>query len=317
MDCFSVKKILAEALYGHVLLATDRASGDLVAIKRTNIAAASTHTTLRSGQSVVPEDIETEKLVNHLIHADGHGHPNIVRMRAAFSQHGCDYMVFDYCADGDLLDTLTKGPVSLAVARKYFEQIVHGVSYLHGKGIAHRDLSLENILLNNGNCYVCDFGLATSASEPCVDTVGKQFYMAPEVVQGVVYVAAKADVWSLGVILFMLLTGMPLWQIASPTDANFAYFSKHGFRALLRMWNLHHLDIDAVDLLEHMLVRQPRKRIELKHVASHAFIQGRSRSTALKTTSADFKLVASAKNASKAKELVARFFKNKSFHHPM
>ncbi|RHY23807.1 hypothetical protein DYB32_009060 [Aphanomyces invadans] len=170
-------------------------------------------------------------------------------------------MVFDYCPGGDLYDALRNGPLLPPIAKRYFRQLVHAVGYMHDKGIAHRDLSLENVLLDrHHNCKVCDFGLATSAGVPvCDETVGKRFYMAPEVVLGRTYNPRQADVWSLGVILFMMLTGVPLWQLASPTDPTFEYFKAHGLRSLIANWGVE-LDECAVDLLEHMLEPQPIQR---------------------------------------------------------
>ncbi|GMF44073.1 unnamed protein product [Phytophthora lilii] len=95
-------------------------------------------------------------------------------------------------------------------------QVFAGVNYLHQQiGIAHRDLSLENVLMHNGECKVSDFGLSVAAKARCKERVGKEYYMAPEVVAGKTYDPVKADIWSLGIMWFILLTGSPLVAIAS------------------------------------------------------------------------------------------------------
>ncbi|KAF0700496.1 Aste57867_8980 [Aphanomyces stellatus] len=270
MARFSVHHTIADALYGQVLLAHDNTTHELVAIKKMNIAAATAHTVVRGAVCHVSEDLAIEKQVSRLLSADG-GHPNVLRLRADFVDEGYDHMVFDYCNGGDLFDQTHKGALQPAVAQRYFGQLVHGVGYMHAKGVAHRDLSLENVLLHNDTCFVCDFGLAASARTTCDDSVGKPFYMAPEVVQGIEYDPTKSDVWSLGIMLFMMLTGVPLWQSASAHDARFLYFHKHGLRALVASW---HVTIDklAMDLLEHMLCLSPVKRFSLAQVAAHDFV---------------------------------------------
>ncbi|GLE10938.1 hypothetical protein PINS_up023210 [Pythium insidiosum] len=102
---------------------------------------------------------------------------------------------------------------------------------MHSNGFAHRDLSLENVLVTDDNtCKVCDFGLAAVADQPSNETVGKMFYMAPEVLSGSSYDPKKADVWSLGVMLFIMLFGAPPVESAAPTDARFKIISTKGIR---------------------------------------------------------------------------------------
>ncbi|KAF0700495.1 Aste57867_8979 [Aphanomyces stellatus] len=281
MDRYTVDRTIANALYGQVLLARDNKTHELVAIKKVNIAAAAAHTVVRGTYSKVPEDIDIEKHVNRVLSADG-GHASVLRMRADFEHDGYDHMVFDYCNGGDLFDRTNDGPLTSDVAQRYMRQIIQGVGFMHAKGIAHRDLSLENILLHDDACYICDFGLATPTSLICKDTVGKHFYMSPEVTQGVEYDPAKADVWSLGIMLFMLLTGAPLCQAAAPRDTRFAYFQMNGLKGLLRSWNMR-MDKDAQDLLEHMLCVCPVKRFTLDQVLAHPYMAAPEASIAIDT----------------------------------
>ncbi|RHZ28093.1 hypothetical protein DYB26_001789 [Aphanomyces astaci] len=293
MDKYRVEKVIANALYGQVLLAHDLHTGDLVAIKKMNVAAAAAHTVVRGdGTSHVPEDIEMEKQVNRLLSNTGNAsmHPNILRMRTDFVHGDYDHMVFEYCAGGDLFGVLDHGALSSSVAKRYFQQIASAVAHLHSIGVAHRDLSLENVLLDaHDTCYVCDFGLATSVKVYCDDTVGKHFYMAPEVVRGGHYDPSQADIWSLGIMLFMLVTGAPMCMSASARDSRFKYYTKHGLADLLKSWNMA-VDAQAMDLLEKMLRVNPAERVTMPQVLSHAYMGGVNRVT-----------VAAVENVSKTK----------------
>ncbi|RHY15124.1 hypothetical protein DYB25_000071 [Aphanomyces astaci] len=260
MDRFAIQRPLADALYGRVFLAHDTATGESVAIKQMNVLAAAAHRPVgNTRRGRIAENVAIEKHVNRLLSSHG-GHPHVLRMRADFVQDDHDHMVFDYCPGGDLFDALRHGPLLPPVAKRYFRQLIQAVGYIHDKGIAHRDLSLENVLLDHHhNCKVCDFGLATSVGAPvCDETVGKSFYMAPEVVLGHSYDPCKADVMC----------------VASPEDQSFEYFKMNGLHNLISIWGVE-LEIRVVDLLAHMLEPQPAQRFGLGQVVDHEFIAGR------------------------------------------
>ncbi|KAG7383962.1 NUAK SNF1-like kinase 1 [Phytophthora boehmeriae] len=149
-------------------------------------------------------------------------------------------LLFDYCPYGDLYAQVAaragtradgNGGLPLEMARTYFLQIASAVRFLHAQDVAHRDLSLENVLLDaSRSCRLADFGLACASGSRCVNArAGKLLYMAPEVV---------ADIWSLGVILFILVTGIPPFEKASEDDARFRVVAKPGgsITELLQAW---------------------------------------------------------------------------------
>ncbi|KAF1778385.1 Protein kinase-like domain [Phytophthora cactorum] len=131
--------------------------------------------------------------------------------------------------------------------------------------IAHRDLSLENVLMNKGECKISDFGLSVDAKSKCTDRVGKEYYMAPEVVAGEEYDPVKADIWSLGIMWFILLTGSPLIPIASQKEASFLAFQRSGVVAVFKSWGVK-ASLSTMSLVDRMLKVNPNERISLDEI---------------------------------------------------
>lgn len=188
------------------------------------------------------------------------------------------FFVLEYCADGDLHEYLMAqhgpgGRLSPFDAMSVLAQVASGVAFVHALGLAHRDISLENVLLDCGVCKLSDFGLSASAAELRTERVGKAYYMAPEVVSVTAtapYDARAADVWSLGITFFILLTGSPLVPLASRSELSFAAFERHGVRAVLEAWGREkELSLSVTQLLEGMLAVDPSRRLTIQQVLRH------------------------------------------------
>lgn len=140
-------------------------------------------------------------------------HPNVVELYEVMASKTKIYFVMEYVKGGELFNKVSKGKLKEAVARKYFWQLISAVDYCHSRGVCHRDLKPENLLLDeHGNLKVSDFGLSALAESKCQDgllhtTCGTPAYVAPEVINRRGYDGCKADIWSCGVILFVLLAG--------------------------------------------------------------------------------------------------------------
>ena len=141
------------------------------------------------------------------------------------------YIVFDYICGGELFDFITRPPNLLeSTIRAVFGQLVQGLVYVHSQGMAHRDLKLENVLLDeNFGIKIADFGTAGFFSKrgnlrTCIGTPG---YMAPEVSSGKKYKGVEADIFSLGCILFMLNTRMPVTEgDCTPDDSVYRHLAR-------------------------------------------------------------------------------------------
>ncbi|KAJ0396705.1 hypothetical protein P43SY_008422 [Pythium insidiosum] len=253
-------RVLATRGHVSVTLCEDRGSRRQVVAK---------HSPLRVPGDDPGDDVRQELEVARLLHRHG-GHPHIVSYLSAVTQNGWLRLTMEHCAGGDLFrfvaaqpEQRLREPDALALWR----QVVSAVAFLHGLGVAHRDVSLENVLLDDRlNAKLCDFGLSAFVSKRSArdaeGQVGKAYYMAPEVVRGDPYDACRADVWSLGILLFILLTGSPLVQVAAPSDRVFQALARGAQPShVLKHWGLHRsLSAETMELLDALLCCDPRER---------------------------------------------------------
>ena len=167
--------------------------------------------------------------------------------------YDCKIKVFVYCSKGDFFNIVNQegGVLNERRALKYAYQILFGLEHMHRNGVAHRDLSLENVLVNdNGECQICDFGLVASISSVRSECVFKLFYMHRKCLQFFLNNPAKADSWSMGVILFILLTGHAPFSEASQKDNGFHVSLEYGVERLVRMWKMDSsMSPETLDLL--------------------------------------------------------------------
>ncbi|KAF6176046.1 hypothetical protein GIB67_000140 [Kingdonia uniflora] len=140
-------------------------------------------------------------------------HPNIVQLFEVMATKAKIYFVMELVKGGELFNKVAKGRLKEEFARKYFQQLVSAVGFCHARGVFHRDLKPENLLLDeNGDLKVSDFGLSAVSDQIKQDGLfhtfcGTPAYVAPEVLARKGYDAAKVDIWSCGVILFVLMAG--------------------------------------------------------------------------------------------------------------
>ncbi|RHY79921.1 hypothetical protein DYB31_014183 [Aphanomyces astaci] len=282
MEHYEVESKLSDAIFGPVMLCKDLRHGNkLVAIKLINLAASARHVTASSHEDearTVQEDNEMELAVYHAFAAHG-GHAHVLNLHETFDDDlGYRHMVLDYCRGGELYDAVVAATaLSMPLAQRYFRQVGQGLYFMHSCGFAHRDVSLENVLLDaNNHCKLIDFGLATPihSTTPPTSSIGKLFYMAPEVYQGIPYDPVAADMWSLGVLLFIMVVGSPPMEKPHAEDERYALIHTHGIRGLLAAWKVHdRFTTDAVDVLNSLLCIEPRRRMSMPALLRHPFMQ--------------------------------------------
>ena len=185
-----------------------------------------------------------------------------------------------YAENGDLLDFIQKtGPIPEQLSKLWFRQITSGIQYLHRMNIAHRDLKCENILLTKKfHIKLADFGFARY----CVNQdglrvlshtyCGSAAYAAPEIVGGVPYNPKLADVWSLGVILFIMFNGvMPFDDEHLPNLLKTQWNKKWSFLPELRQI----ISNPAKNLVKNLLEPDITQRLTIEMVANHEWLCSR------------------------------------------
>ena len=145
-------------------------------------------------------------------------HPNIVELHEVMASKYNIYLAMELVRGGELFSKIAKGRLKEDLARVYFQQLISAIDFCHSRGVYHRDLKPENLLLDeDGNLKVTDFGLSAFSEHLKQDgllhtTCGTPAYVAPEVIGKKGYDGAKADIWSCGVILYVLLAGFLPFQ---------------------------------------------------------------------------------------------------------
>lgn len=278
---YSPCKKLRGTLYGETMLYQDELLNKLVVLKRLSIPLLQKES---DASTSVRENPLSERAVVQLLEdplvARAPGRQYVVEYehQGFFACGDSVFLAMEFCAGGDLYDYVTAKPGRRLPEREalaMFSQIAQGLAFLHAHGVAHRDLSLENVLLSDGNVKICDFGLSADANKLTSDVVGKFYYMAPEVTQGGPYAPKAADVWSLGVLLFIMLTGSPLFADEAARAPTLRVLNKYGVAKILELWGLKGLlSRPTVNLLACMLQVQPSHRLNAEQVAQHPVLRG-------------------------------------------
>eukprot|EP01018_Ginkgo_biloba_P034615 Gb_10748 [translate_table: standard] len=193
-------------------------------------------------------------------------HSNVVRLYEVLASKKKIYIVLEYVTGGELFDKIAcSGRLKETEARKYFQQLVDAVGHCHSRGVYHRDLKPENVLLDaNGNVKVSDFGLSALPQQFRADgllhtTCGSPNYVAPEVLADRGYDGATADLWSCGVILFVLLAGWLPFD-----DRNLAVLYQKIFKSDFKCPNW--VSDSARNIIKRILDPNPKTRITIPEI---------------------------------------------------
>ena len=206
-------------------------------------------------------------------------HPNIVRLYDVIETDKYIGIILEYASGGELFDhILAHRYLRERDAAKLFSQLISGVWYIHQKKIVHRDLKLENLLLDrNRNVIITDFGFANRFEHKADDLMqtscGSPCYAAPElVISEGLYVGSAVDIWSCGVILYAMLAGyLPFDDDpANPDGDNINLLYKYIVSTPLSFPD--YISMEARDLLSTMLVPDPVRRTTLDSIMRHPWL---------------------------------------------
>ena len=218
--------------------------------------------------------IEKRKVLNEVDILRTLDHPNVLKVFEYFEDPRNYYLVMEYCSGGDLFDELDRVKSFDEIsASKIMSQILAGVAYIHNQSIVHRDLKLENILIwskaNEIHIKIIDFNIATiNTGKKLSKFTGTSYYIAPEVINE--SYDEKCDVWSCGVIMFLLLTGsFPF--IGSTRDAVLHNIKANKITFYYKTWNK--VSSEAQDLIRLLLNQNPGLRISAVEALKHPWIE--------------------------------------------
>ncbi|SCV03149.1 LAMI_0H05864g1_1 [Lachancea mirantina] len=231
----------------------------------------------------IPKHSEKEIKVYREINALKHlNHPNIVRLEEVLQNSKYIGIVLEYASGGEFYKYIQKKRrLKEPTACRLFAQLVSGVNYMHSKGLVHRDLKLENLLLDkHENLLITDFGFVNEFSlknELMKTSCGSPCYAAPElVITTNPYEARKADIWSCGVIMYAMLAGYLPWDddADNPDGDDIAKLYRYITRSPLKFPE--YITPLPRDLLRKILVSDPRKRLTLEKIQLHGWLQPHS-----------------------------------------
>ncbi|OLY84390.1 Serine/threonine-protein kinase MARK2 [Smittium mucronatum] len=257
---FVIKSTLGKGTFSKVCMAEHRVTKQTFALKFIKPKSADSNSSNDKHSLRIEREIKLLSLLYH---------PNIVRLYDVVQTSKFTMIVMEHNSGGELLHYIRKrGRLMEREARVFFRQIVSAVDYIHRNNIIHRDLKLENVMLDGDQrIRLIDFGFAnTFYWDRELDTFcGSPFYAAPEMVNGIKYIGPEVDIWSMGVILFFMLCGRTPFEGENLKEI-YDKISKGRF--VMPQF----LSTSACDLLQRMLTVNPKKRITMAEIRSHPWI---------------------------------------------
>ena len=259
-DCYEFTKNLGKGGYGKVFQVRQKMTNKLFACKKLS-------------KLNINNLIKFRREIDILIKID---HPNIIKLLEVFESQNSLYLIMEECYGGELFDRILKRIENNLMytekeACEIIRQVMGAIEYCHNKGIVHRDLKPENLLYlkegpeENNPLKIIDFGLSQDLNIKKIlsSKVGTAYYVSPEILQG--KYSEKCDVWSAGVILYVLLSGEPPFN--GPSDGViYSKIRQLKFTFPEKKWNM--ISTEAKDLLSRMLVPEA-ERLSASQVMNH------------------------------------------------
>ncbi|XP_033896200.3 uncharacterized protein LOC117424181 [Acipenser ruthenus] len=256
---YDLDRTLGKGHFAVVKLARHVFTGQLVAVK---VIDKTKLDSMAAGHLL--QEVRCMKLVQH---------PNVVRLYEVIDTQTKLYLILELGDGGDMYDYIMRheGGVSEDLAKVHFAQIVCAISYCHRLHVVHRDLKPENVVFfrQQGTVKLTDFGFSNrfQPGTMLMTSCGSLAYSAPEILLGEEYDAPAVDVWSLGVILYMLVCGQPPFQEANDSETLIMIMD-------CRYTVPARISPECKDLISRMLQRDPLKRASLEEIESHPWLNG-------------------------------------------
>jgi len=217
----------------------------------------------------ITSEFAKHKIVREIHILNKASHKNIIRLIEVFENSTQIFLVTEYADNGDLLQLIKqKGNLCEEEAKPIFRQIVYGLAHLNCRGVLHRDIKLDNVLMNSkGEVKICDFGVSKIIDKNKLinDQCGTPAYLAPEIIANLGYKGFYVDLWSLGILLYAMLTG------TIPFKAK----SLEKLYEIIKIGKVEYptkLSREAKELISGLLKFAPRDRLSIPEVLSHPWL---------------------------------------------
>ncbi|XP_010547427.1 PREDICTED: calcium-dependent protein kinase 28 [Tarenaya hassleriana] len=264
-DHYTIGKLLGHGQFGYTYVATDKANGDRIAVKRLDKS--------KMVYQIAVEDVKREVQILKALS----GHENVVQFYNAFEDENYVYIVMELCEGGELLDRILAkkdSRYSEKDAAVIVRQMLKVAAECHLHGLVHRDMKPENFLFKSakGDSHLkaTDFGLSDfiKPGKRFHDIVGSAYYVAPEVLKR--RSGPESDVWSIGVITYILLCGRrPFWDRTEDGVFKEVLRNKPDFRR--KPWPT--ISESAKDFVKKLLIKDPRTRLTAAQALSHPWVR--------------------------------------------
>ncbi|KAJ2778591.1 spindle assembly checkpoint kinase [Coemansia javaensis] len=252
---FDIGRVLGKGKFGRAYLAREKNTNYICALK-----------VLFKSEL---QESKIEKQLRREVEIQTHlRHPHILRLYGYFHDEKRIYLILEYAARGEMYKLLQQqGSFAEPEAAKYVAQIATALEYLHSKNVIHRDIKPENLLLNSdGDLKIADFGWSVHAPNSRRRTLcGTLDYLPPEMVEGRDH-NASVDLWSLGVLMYEFLVGVPPFEDLQSHKATYRRIAKVDLHVPA------YVSPEATDLITRLLQYEDSKRLPLDAVLRHPWI---------------------------------------------
>ena len=278
LNFYKYGRLIGQGAFGKVNLGLNILTGRVVAIKSFN------KSNINSNSENMKKILYETNLMKKL------NHPNITRILELFEDKEYILIIMEYINGGNLFSFLKKRrKVSEKTAKFLFKQVILGIKYMHKQNIVHRDIKLENILIDlNNNIKICDFGIGRVLSSPdqlLYDQCGTPMYIAPEILlsskeKG--YKPFPVDIWSSGIALYILLSGSLPFSFKNGKSVSIEESEKNENNNTEELQfsiinsepkHIENISDEARDLLKGLLNKNPDKRLNCDEILSHKWLK--------------------------------------------
>jgi len=274
LSFYKYGRLIGQGAFGKVNLGLNVLTGRVVAVKSFNKQKLNNQT---ENKNKIFYETDLMKYLNH---------PNITKLLEHFESEKYYLIIMEYINGGNLFSFVKKRrKLSEKTAKFLFRQIIKGIKYIHSKNIVHRDIKLENILIDvNNNIKICDFGIGKildNKNKKLHDQCGTPMYMAPEILLSTKekgYDAFPVDLWSAGIALYIMLSGTLPFSINNDDISSIQNEEKKNNFALQyaiinnEPKNIDNISIEAKNLLSGLLNKNPKKRFTCDEVLNHPWL---------------------------------------------